>query len=67
MGTLLTAMLAGIAFLVAYHTYGRWLARRLFRLDPAAAVPSSALWGPSKRQAEQAGQSGISSRTPRVP
>jgi len=30
----------GAAYLVAYHTYGRWLARRVFGLDPRATVPS---------------------------
>jgi len=40
MQTLAIAILAGLGFLVAYHTYGRWLARRLFKLDPAALVPS---------------------------
>ncbi|MCP5517975.1 MAG: carbon starvation protein A [Verrucomicrobiales bacterium] len=40
MATLLIALLAGLGFIVAYHTYGRWLARRLFRLDPDAEVPS---------------------------
>lgn len=40
MATLLIALAAGLGFIVAYHTYGRWLARRLFRLDPAAEVPS---------------------------
>ena len=29
-----------VLYLVAYHTYGRWLARRVFRLNPDAAVPS---------------------------
>ncbi|HAV61719.1 MAG TPA: carbon starvation protein A [Verrucomicrobiales bacterium] len=40
MQTLLIAILAGLGFIVAYHTYGRWLARRLFRLDPGAETPS---------------------------
>lgn len=40
METLLIALLAGLGFIVAYHTYGRWLARRLFKLDPAAEAPS---------------------------
>ncbi len=31
------------AFLVAYHTYGRWIARRVFVLDGDANVPSVAL------------------------
>lgn len=40
MTTLLIALGAMIAYLVAYHTYGRWLASKIFRLDPAAGVPS---------------------------
>jgi len=32
-----------VGFIVAYYTYGRWLARRVFRLDPAAQVPAYAL------------------------
>lgn len=43
METLLIPLLAGVGFLIAYHTYGRWLARRLFRLDPKADAPSVAL------------------------
>ncbi|GAB4177221.1 MAG: carbon starvation protein A [Terrimicrobiaceae bacterium] len=30
-------------YLVAYHTYGRWLARKVFRLDASANVPSQDL------------------------
>lgn len=40
MTTLLIAVGAMIGYLVAYHTYGRWLARKIFQLDPSAAVPS---------------------------
>ncbi|MHB1307060.1 MAG: carbon starvation CstA family protein [Limisphaerales bacterium] len=43
MQTLLVALIAALVFLVAYHTYGRWLARKLFRLDPAAITPSREL------------------------
>ncbi|MDP7205816.1 MAG: carbon starvation protein A, partial [Pirellulaceae bacterium] len=43
MQTLLIALLSGIGFIVAYHTYGRWLAGRIFGLDPDAAVPSQQL------------------------
>ncbi len=38
--TLLLALGAFVLYLAAYHTYGRWLARRLFRLDPNAMTPS---------------------------
>jgi carbon starvation protein len=40
METLWIALGAFVAYLVAYHTYGRWLARKLFKLDPDAIVPS---------------------------
>lgn len=40
MSPLWIALAAFVLYLAAYHTYGRWLARRLFRLDPEAAVPS---------------------------
>jgi carbon starvation protein len=40
MSVLLIALLSGIGFVVAYHTYGRWLARKLFRLDASAITPS---------------------------
>ena len=40
MTTLLIAVGAMIAYVVAYNTYGRWLAHKIFRLDAAASVPS---------------------------
>ncbi len=40
MQTLLIALGAGILYLVAYHTYGKYLARKIFKLDPAATAPS---------------------------
>jgi carbon starvation protein len=43
MATLGIALLAFFGYLVAYHTYGRWLARRIFGLDPDAPVPSRQL------------------------
>ncbi|MCH2614366.1 MAG: carbon starvation protein A, partial [Opitutales bacterium] len=43
METLLIALGAGFLYLVAYHTYGKWLASKLFKLDPEATVPSVAL------------------------
>jgi len=41
MNALFLLILCALAYLVAYHTYGKFLARRIFRLDPSAAVPSS--------------------------
>ena len=43
MSTLLVAGTSFIGFIVAYHTYGRWLARRVFGLDADAVVPSRQL------------------------
>ncbi len=40
MATLFIALGALVLYLVAYHTYGRWLARRIFRLDPNRVPPS---------------------------
>ena len=43
MTTLLVAIGAFVGFIVAYHTYGRWLSRKIFGLDPNAPVPSKQL------------------------
>ena len=43
MSTLLIALLAGVGFIVAYHTYGRWLGSRIFRLSADAVCPSERL------------------------
>ena len=43
MSTLIVALLSAIGFIVAYNTYGRWLGRRIFQLDPDANVPSKEL------------------------
>ncbi len=43
MTTLFIALATLVLYLVAYHTYGRWLARKIFKLDPNAPVPSVAL------------------------
>ena len=40
MSTLIVAVVAFFGYLVAYHTYGRWLARKIFQLDATAVVPS---------------------------
>ena len=41
--TILVAALAGLAFVSAYLTYGRWLETRVFDADAAADVPSRQL------------------------
>ena len=38
--TLVIAVGAFIGYIVAYNTYGRWLAGKIFNLDPNAPVPS---------------------------
>lgn len=43
MTTLLIAIGAFVGYIIAYHTYGRWLARKIFGLDPKADVPSRQL------------------------
>lgn len=43
MPTLAIALGALVLYFVAYHTYGKWLARKIFKLDPNATVPSVAL------------------------
>lgn len=42
MHPLLLAATVATLYLIAYHTYGRWLARKIFKLDPEAVVPSVA-------------------------
>ncbi|MBQ16188.1 MAG: carbon starvation protein A [Planctomycetaceae bacterium] len=41
--TLLIAVGAFVGYLVAYHTYGRWLSGKIFNLDAGAIVPSHEL------------------------
>ena len=43
MTTLLIALGAMVLYIIAYHTYGRWLARKIFKLDPNALMPSAEL------------------------
>ncbi|MDE0638653.1 MAG: carbon starvation protein A [Candidatus Poribacteria bacterium] len=43
MSTLIIAVLSFVGFIVAYNTYGKWLARKIFGLDPEATVPSQEL------------------------
>ncbi len=40
MDTLLLMLICGAGYLVAYHTYGRFLAKKIFKLDKNAKVPS---------------------------
>lgn len=43
MNSLLVAVLCFVGYLVAYHTYGKFLARKIFQVDINAVCPSSAL------------------------
>ncbi len=43
METLIIALIAGFGFIVAYHTYGKWLGRKIFRLSATAICPSTEL------------------------
>jgi len=43
MHPLLIALLAGVGFIIAYHTYGRWLGGKIFRLSANAVCPSREL------------------------
>ena len=40
MTTLLIAFASFIGFIVAYHTYGKWLGSKIFELDDSRVVPS---------------------------
>ena len=53
--TLAVALLSFVGFIVAYNTYGRWLAKKIFQIDGNAVVPSEELrddvdFVPTKRQ-----------------
>ncbi|MGB4710340.1 MAG: carbon starvation protein A [Fuerstiella sp.] len=41
--TLFVAVFSFFAFIVAYNTYGSWLSKRIFQIDPKAIVPSHEL------------------------
>jgi carbon starvation protein len=43
MQALLIALLSGLGFIIAYHTYGRWLGRKIFRLSADWVCPSHRL------------------------
>ena len=54
MSTFLIAIGSFAGFIIAYNTYGRWIANKIFNLDPDASVPSCELedgidFIPSKR------------------
>ncbi len=43
MSTLAIALGVFVLYFIAYHSYGKWLGQKLFRLDPEAEVPSREL------------------------
>ncbi len=43
MNSLVLAVLMMVGYFVAYHTYGKFLARKIFKLNPEAVCPSTAL------------------------
>jgi len=43
MSVLLIAILSAVGFIVAYHTYGRWLGHKIFSLSAQAICPSARL------------------------
>ncbi len=43
MTTFLIALLSGLGFVLAYHTYGRWLGQKVFRLSAEAICPAYAI------------------------
>ena len=40
MNALILAVGAGVLYLIAFHTYGKFLGKKIFRLDPDAVCPS---------------------------
>jgi carbon starvation protein len=43
MTTLLIAFGSFVGFIIAYHTYGRWISKKIFGLSASATMPSEAL------------------------
>jgi len=43
MNSLVLAIICFVLFIVAYHTYGKYLGQKIFQLDPNAKVPSKEL------------------------
>lgn len=40
MNSLFIALVAAVLYIIAYHTYGRFLGKRIFKIDPNAKCPS---------------------------
>jgi carbon starvation protein len=43
LNSLILAIVTAVLYVIAYHTYGKYLAKKIFRLDPDAVCPSFAL------------------------
>ena len=43
MNSLILAVIMFVAYIVAYHTYGKFLARKIFKVDPARTTPAHEL------------------------
>ena len=43
MNSLVLAAGAAVLYLIAYHTYGKHIGKKLFKIDPANVCPSKAL------------------------
>lgn len=43
MNSLILAIATAVLYTIAYHTYGKYLARKIFKLEPEAVCPSTAL------------------------
>ncbi|HUV58757.1 MAG TPA: carbon starvation protein A [Desulfatiglandales bacterium] len=43
MNSLLLAVICFVLFIIAYHTYGKYLGQKIFKINPDAKVPSSEL------------------------
>jgi len=43
LNSLILAIASAILYVIAYHTYGKYLAKKIFKLDPEAVCPSTAL------------------------
>ena len=43
MNSLLLAIICFALYIVAYHTYGKYLGEKIFKINPDAKVPSSEL------------------------
>ena len=43
MNSLILALIMFVGYIVAYHTYGKYLAKKIFKLDPEAVTPAHEL------------------------